>query len=494
MTPAELDALLPDLQVVARASPEDKFLLVTRLNGYAMPANKEEWLAKHADKNGVTWEEDRDKLLPGYKEEWDKAHPGGGQVVGVTGDGTNDAPALKAADVGMAMGITGTKVAQDAADVVILDDKFSSIVKAILWGRCVYDAIRRFLQFQLTVNIVALMLVFIGAVTGRGEPLNAVMMLWVNLVMDTLGALALATEPPNPEMLQRRPYKRDAPLVSRPMWRNIFAQVSDLPDTHPSHSFPKHNPPHLYTSPSPYISPLTHHSPSPLTVQALFQLAVCFGLMFGGHKLFNVHEGEVCLQYTPGKGSVQQKWDTATHHYSDTGTITCDSFKAYHPAMDYDSFHAQNIDITPLAFQNEFRFADLHEYELLCLTCTVHDYTHGTIIFNAFIFCQLWNEYTSRKLFDEWNMFEGVQNNPMFMFVSLVSVALQVMLVQVGGEWVKTSPLNVEQWFGTIAIGAIGIPIGMLQRFIPVEEDEGTFFIHTGHAAGVASLKGADAV
>ena len=225
MTPAELDAILPDLQVVARASPEDKYLLVTRLNGYAMPANKEEWLAKHADKVGVTWEDDRDKLLPGYKEEWDKTHPGGGQVVGVTGDGTNDAPALKAADVGMAMGITGTKVAQDAADVVILDDKFSSIVKAILWGRCVYDAIRRFLQFQLTVNIVALMLVFIGAVTGRGEPLNAVMMLWVNLVMDTLGALALATEPPNPAMLERRPYKRDAPLVSRPMWRNIFIQV-----------------------------------------------------------------------------------------------------------------------------------------------------------------------------------------------------------------------------------------------------------------------------
>jgi magnesium-transporting ATPase (P-type) len=226
-------------------------------------------------------------------------------------------------------------------------------------------------------------------------------------------------------------------------------------------------------------------------VQAVFQLAVCFGLLFGGHKLFNVNEGEVCLQFKSDKSS-SKRWDTATHKYSDTGTITCDSFKAYYPALDYKGFHAATLD--PTAPYNSFRFADLHEYEDLCLTCTAHDYTHGTIIFNAFIFCQLWNEYTSRKLFDEWNMFEGVLNNRMFIIVSLVSTALQVFLVQVGGEWVKTSPLNLEQWLGTIAIGAIGIPIGMLQRFIPVKEDEGTFFTHTGITSGASVRKGNDAV
>jgi magnesium-transporting ATPase (P-type) len=221
MTPAQLDKILPKLQVLARSSPDDKHTLVTRLNGKALPKDQKEWEQLHPD---ASWEHDRNKILPGYYEEWRNVYGGDGEVVGVTGDGTNDAPALKAGDVGLSMGLSGTDVAKEASDIVILDDKFSSIVKAVLWGRCVYDNIRKFLQFQLTVNVVALVLVFIAACTTGSTPLNAIMMLWVNLIMDTMGALALGTEMPKQELLQRKPYKRSAPLVSRPMIRNILAQ------------------------------------------------------------------------------------------------------------------------------------------------------------------------------------------------------------------------------------------------------------------------------
>jgi magnesium-transporting ATPase (P-type) len=349
MTPNEVDAILPRLQVLARSSPDDKFLLVTRLNGHGMPATKEEWEEKHPR---FSWEKDRDRLLPGYKQEWEATRPDGGQVVGVTGDGINDAPALKAADVGLSMGITGTRVAKDASDIVILDDKFSSIVRAIMWGRSVYDNIRKFLQFQLTVNVVACGIVFLAAVAGFTPPLNAVMMLWVNLIMDTMGALALGTEKPTPALLDRKPYKRSAFMLSRPMIRHIACQ-------------------------------------------ATFQLVLLLVLLFAGAKFFNVEPGSV---------------------------------------------------------------------------------KHNTIIFNTFVFCQVFNELNARSLTDEWAVCKNLHHSPVLLIINIITIAFQIVIVELGGPFTKTTGLSLDEWLITVALGMVALPIGVLMRYIPVTEDPNSFF------------------
>jgi P-type E1-E2 ATPase len=121
--------------------------------------------------------------------------------VAVIGDGTSDAPAMRKAHVGFSMGIAGNDVAKDASDIIILDDNFASIIIAILWGRNICRNVRKYLQFQLVVNIVALFIVFLGSVVMNDPPFTSVQILWINLIMDTCGALALATEPPHISIL-----------------------------------------------------------------------------------------------------------------------------------------------------------------------------------------------------------------------------------------------------------------------------------------------------
>jgi Ca2+-transporting ATPase len=174
---------LPQLRILARAKPLDKFRMVQALQEQ-------------------------------------------GHVVAVTGDGTNDAPALKKADVGLAMGRAGTEVAKEASKIVLLDDAFSTIVKAVHWGRALYENIQRFIQFQLTINVSALAIAFLGPFFGVKPPFTILQLLWINVIMDTFASIALCSEPPRPGLLDMPPKRRDESIVTRAMLWNIFTTAS----------------------------------------------------------------------------------------------------------------------------------------------------------------------------------------------------------------------------------------------------------------------------
>jgi Ca2+-transporting ATPase len=308
LSETEMDAVIPRLQVLARSSPEDKRILVTRL-----------------------------KAL--------------NETVAVTGDGTNDAPALKAADVGFSMGISGTEVAKEASAIVLMDDNFASIVTALKWGRAVNDAVQKFLQFQITVNITAVLLAFITAVyDSNSEPvLKAVQLLWVNLIMDTFAALALATDPPTDKILDRPPQGKDKPLITTNMWKMIIGQ-------------------------------------------SIFQLVITLVLYFAGPEILGYDRG------------------------------------------------------------NEDRMLEL-----------------DTIIFNTFVWMQIFNQYNNRRLDNRFNIFEGIQRNWFFIAINVVMVGLQVCIIFVGSYAFEINPngLDGTQWAISVIVALFCLPWGVLVRLFP---------------------------
>jgi calcium-translocating P-type ATPase len=303
------ETIAKDLRVLARSTPEDKYMLVTGL-----------------------------KQL--------------GHVVAVTGDGTNDAPALKKADIGFAMGIAGTEVAKEAAGIIIMDDNFNSIVTAVKWGRNIFDCIKKFLQFQLTVNVVAMFMVFLGGVLLSESPFTPIQMLWVNLIMDTFASLALATEPPNDSLLERKPHSKYENLVTPLMWKFIMGQ-------------------------------------------AVFQIIVLTTMLFWGEIIFGV------------PSSRNAEWS---------------------PESD----------------------------------------VHYTLIFNTFVFMQVFNEINARKLKkEEVNVFEGFFNNPMFLLILMITVGVQILFVELGGKALHTAPLSVGQHLTTLVIGSVSLIVAVIIKNLP---------------------------
>ncbi|KGQ04475.1 Calcium-transporting ATPase 2 [Beauveria bassiana D1-5] len=301
--------IIPRLHVLARSSPEDKRILVKRL-----------------------------------KEK--------GETVAVTGDGTNDAPALKTADVGFSMGIAGTEVAKEASAIILMDDNFTSIVKALKWGRAVNDAVKRFLQFQLTVNITAVVLTFVSAVSSRQgkSVLTAVQLLWVNLIMDTLAALALATDPPQESVLDRKPERKGSSILSPTMWKMIIGQ-------------------------------------------AIYQLIITFLLYYGSPK------GILPL---PGPN-----------------------------------------DVPPVEEQ-------------------------ATLVFNTFVWMQIFNQWNNRRLDNNFNIFEGLTKNWFFIAISAIMCGGQVLIVFFGGAAFQIAKhQSPTMWAIAIVLGAISIPVGIIIRLIP---------------------------
>lgn len=349
--------LLPRLKILARSSPADKYLLVELLQEL-------------------------------------------GEVVGVTGDGTNDAPALKLANVGLAMN-DGTDIAKAASSMVLLDNNFASVANAIKWGRCVNDNIKRFLQFQLSINCAGVLLTIIGALASptSKEPLGPVQLLWLNLIMDTLAALSLATESPHDGLMDYEPVYKEAPIITNKM--RVF-----------------------------------------IVIHGAFQFAMIMAIQFVGHEWFRSID-------EPG---------------------SCDR-----------TFTSGLVNITKLVNNVNVTTPELR-YEPQYYSCKVSCEKHGglwknplcqqgrkhsTMIFNIFIWFQIFNVINARKLMGEVNPLEGVIDRSRNLIIIFTVIAgLQAIAVELLGEFIETVGLTGMEWLYCILFGMCELVLGVIVRLV----------------------------
>ncbi|GAM22004.1 hypothetical protein SAMD00019534_051790 [Acytostelium subglobosum LB1] len=294
----EVEQMLPKIKVLAKASSQDKLDLITML----------------------------------------QAH---GEVVGVTGDNTHDVPSFDQSDVSYSKGKNGTDIAREESDIILIDDSFSSIVNSIVWGRNIMDSIQKMLQFQLTVYGAAVIITIIGVITSSSSPLTLVQLLWINLIMETIGSFSLATESPRNELLNSATQGKSIKLINKGMWFNIIGQ-------------------------------------------SMVQTIILIILLFTGGQ---------------------------------------------------------------------------------------------DIIFNTFVFLQLFNQFNSRRIQSSTkNVFGDILNHWQFMMVMAMTIFIQIVAAQIGGLVFGSVPLSIRQWFASVGLGAISLPVGQLLKYAD-EYDSGQFMV-----------------